>query len=140
MQPISLIRAAAIGIVVALVLVLITFLIADWASGPLRAAQFGGSEVEEIPVIGALIATVIGGLVGVGLAFVAKRFSDPEQVFLTVAAIGLVLYGIMALVAADDWRTGYWLNVLHIAAAVPIVGWLREWLAPARLMRTAAVA
>lgn len=126
--PTTLLRAAVGGIVAALVLVLVTFLIADAASGPLLATQPGASSAEEIVVGQALGATIVGGLVGVGLALLVRRFDEPRRVFTSMCVAALVLYGVIALIAAETALTGYWLNVMHVAAAVPIVGMLAHWL------------
>lgn len=114
--------------VAAVVAVVVVFLIADAASGPLLAEQPGGDGVEEVPLGGAVFGTVIGGLVGTGLAVLASRTSRSVELFAGICVVALVLYGLFALSAADDTTTGIWLNVMHIAAAVPIVGLLARWL------------
>lgn len=124
----SLVRSAAIGIVMAVVVVVVVFLIADAASGPLLAEQPGGDGAEEVPLGGAVFGTVIGGLVGTGLAFLVARVSRSVEVFVGICVVGLVLYGLFALSAADDTATGIWLNVMHLGAAIPIVGLLTRWL------------
>lgn len=123
----SLLRSAALGIVAALVAVVIVYLIADAASGPLIAAQ-PGSDAAEIPLGGAMFSTVVGGLVGTAIAFLSDRTSRPVEIFVGICVVALVLYGLVALSAAEDTATGIWLNVMHIAAAVPIVGLLAQWL------------
>ena len=128
MRSDSLFRTAAVGIVAAVVAVVVVFLIADSASGPLLAEQPGGDGAEEVPLGGAVFGTVIGGLVGTGLAALAGRMSRSVQVFVGTCVVALVLYGLFAFSAADDTATGIWLNVMHIAAALPIVGLLARWL------------
>ncbi|MDH3301753.1 MAG: DUF6069 family protein [Acidimicrobiia bacterium] len=124
----SLFRSAVVGTIAAVIAVVVVYLIADAASGPLLAVPPGGDAAEEIPVGGAISATVIGGLVGTAIAFVSGRTSRPVEVFVGVCVVGLVLYGLFALGQAEDAATGVWLNVLHIAAAIPIVGLLARWL------------
>lgn len=124
----SLVKSAGIGIVAAVIAVLIVFLIADAASGPLRAEQPGGGGVDDIPLGGALFGTVIGGLVGTAIAAVAARLGRSVEVFLGACVVGLILYGLFALSSADNTSTGIWLNVMHLVAAVPIVGLLARWL------------
>ncbi|MEL7156396.1 MAG: DUF6069 family protein [Actinomycetota bacterium] len=128
MRTDSLLRSALMGTVVAVVAVVIVFLVADAASGPLLATQPGGDVPEEVPLGGAIFGTILGGLVGTGLAALSRRTPRPVPVFVGICVVGLVLYGIQALTAADTTGTGLWLNVMHIAAAVPIVGSLTLWL------------
>lgn len=123
----SLLRSATLGIVAALVAVVIVYLIADAASGPLITAQ-PGSEAAEIPLGGAIFSTVVRGLVGTAIAVLADRTPRPVEIFVGICVVGLVLYGLAALRVAEDTATGIWLNVMHIAAAVPIVGLLAQWL------------
>ena len=122
----SLLRRAVAGIVAAVIAVVVVFAIADAASGPLLAAQPGSDVTEEIPLGAAIFGTVVGGLVGTVIALLSV--SRPVEVFVGVCVVALVLYGLFALSAADDSATGIWLNVMHIAAAVPIVGLLARWL------------
>ncbi len=122
-------RSAAVGIVGALVLVAIVFFIADAVSGPLMVTAVGADAPEELPLGGALFATVIGGLAGIVIAAVASRFDRGPTIFLIVCVVGLVLYGFLPFGATDDNSTAWWLNAMHIAAAVPIVGSLYRWLA-----------
>lgn len=127
MRSDSLVQSAAAGIVAAVVAVVVVFFIADAASGPLMANDPSG-ELAEVAVGAAVVAVIIGGLVGTLIAFLVKNLSQAAQVFLGICAVGLVLYGIFALIQADDIATGVWLNVMHIAAAIPIVGMLTRWL------------
>ncbi|MEM8925479.1 MAG: DUF6069 family protein [Actinomycetota bacterium] len=127
MRSDSLLRQALVGIVVAAVGVAIVWLIADAASGPLMANGPDG-ELAEVPLGGAVFAVVIGGLVGTGIAFLLRRLGRGAPVFLGVCVVGLVLYGIWAFSQAENTATGVWLNVMHIVAAVPIVGLLTQWL------------
>ena len=124
----SLLRSAIIGIVAAVIAVVVVFFIADAASGPLLVSQPGADAPEEAPLGGAVLFTVVGGLVGAGLAFLAGRMARSVEVFVGICVVGLVLYGLFALSAAEDTATGIWLNILHLAAAVPIVGMLARWL------------
>ncbi len=132
----SLLRTAIVGIVAAVVAVVVVYLIADAVSGPLLAAPPGGGDAEEVPLGGAIVATVIGGVVGAGLAFVSGRTPSPVKIFVGICIVGLVLYGLFALSQAESTSTGIWLNVMHIAAAVPIVGLLARWLQGRQLITT----
>ena len=124
----SLLRSAVAGMVVAVIAVVVVYVIADAASGPLLATPPGGDSAEEIPLGAAIVATVIGGLVGIGVAFLSGRTSRPVEIFVGICLAALVLYGLFALSAADSTTTGIWLNVMHVSAAVPIVTLLARWL------------
>ena len=132
-------RQGGIGIAVAVVLVLVTYLIADAASGPLLVTQPGSDTPEEVPVGAVLVFTVLGGAIGTGLALVANRFRRPRTTFVTAAGVALLLYGIMPFTAAEATSTAIWLNAMHLAAAVPIIGLLARSLASQR-SETAQVA
>ncbi len=125
----SLLRNAVVGIVAAVGAVVITFFIADAISGPLMASQPGADGPQEVPLGGAVFGTVFGGVVGTVLAFITSRMKRSTFVFVLICLIGLVLYGLFAWTAADNQSTGIWLNVMHLAAAVPIVGQLTRWVA-----------
>ena len=121
----SLVRSGGMVIVAAMVFVTIAYLIADAATGGLWVTPMGGDTPEEIPLGVALFMTVIGGLVGTGFAFVARRFAPrPRVTFVVVCGVALVLFGLMPLTAAEETATGVWLNVVHLSAALPIVGGL----------------
>jgi hypothetical protein len=120
-------QSAGIGIVVAIVAVIITYFIGDAVSGPLRALGPDG-EMADVPLAGGIIGTVLGGLVGTLIAFLLRNRGNGVNIFLGICAVALVLYGLYAISAADTLTTGIWLNVMHIAAAVPIVGSLMQWM------------
>jgi cation transporter-like permease len=71
----SLVRTGGMAIVAALVFVAIAFLIADAATGGLWVTPMGGETPEETPLGVALFMTLMGGVVGTGLAFAARRFA-----------------------------------------------------------------
>jgi hypothetical protein len=123
----SLGRTAIIGSVIGLIAVIVVFLIADAISGPLMANDPSG-EMADVPLGGAIFGVVIGALVGTGLAFLLRNAGNAANIFSGICLVALVLYGIYAFVQADDAVTGIWLNVMHIAAAVPIAGLLDVWL------------
>ena len=117
-------RQGVTGIAIAAVLVLVTYLLADAASGPLLVTQPGSDTPEEVPVAAVLVFTVLGGAIGIGLALVANRFRRPRTTFVNAAVVALLLYGIMPFAAAEATSTAIWLNAMHLAAAVPIIGLL----------------
>lgn len=127
----SLIRIAAISLITALVAVSLVYTIADSLSGPLMAAQPGSDESTQLTLANAVGATFFGGIIGTILAFVVSRLKRSVQIFAGICLVGLVLYGVVAYNAADDTTTGLWLNIMHLTAAIPIVGGLARWLSTA---------
>ena len=125
-------KAAGLGTTAALVLVVITYLIADAASGPLLVTQPGSDSPEEI-ALGAVVAfTVLGGVVGLVLALVVNRRGWPPSTFIALCAAALLLYGVVPFAAAEQTSTAIWLNAMHVAAAAPIIGLLARSLADER--------
>lgn len=128
----TIVKAAGFGTAAALGLVLITYLIADAASGPLLVTQPGSDTVEKI-ALGAVVAfTVLGGAVGLGLALVVNRRSWAPSTFITVCVAALALYAIVPFTAAEQTSTAIWLNTMHVAAAAPIISLLARSLADER--------
>ncbi len=116
-------KAGAIGIGIAIIGVGIAFFIADAISGPLLVTPPGGDEVQEVNVGLAIFSTVFAGVIGIGIAAVCKQFlSNPAAAFLGICAVALIIYAILPFTASEEVSTGIWLNVMHIVAAVPIVG------------------
>jgi uncharacterized membrane protein len=109
-------------------MVAVVYFIADAVSGPLTVTPPGGDGVEEVPISAAVTFTVLGGLVGVVLALLSTRLKRSVNVFTGICLVSLVLYGIAPFGAAESTSTAIWLNVMHLAAAIPIVGMLRQWL------------
>ena len=119
----GLIRAAVVGTVVALIAVAIVYGIAMAVDADLRVTGPGADTPEKVPIATALVITALGGVMGWVLAVLARRFtSRPAMVFLGVCLVLLVLDGITPFTASDTASTGIWLNVMHLAAAGPIVG------------------
>ncbi len=129
------VRAGLIGTLVAVVAVAIAFFIGDAVSGPLMVTPPGGDAPEELVLAPAVFSTVIGGIVGLGLATLFKRVvGNPVPAFVGFCIVALIAYGAFSFTAAEEFATGVWLNVFHIAAALPIVGAL------ARAMQGASAA
>lgn len=123
----TLMRAGATGTVTAVVFVSAVFFVADAGSGPLLAEGPDG-ELGEASVVGAVVLTTIGGVVGAAIAFVLRTRERAELRFLNICAVFLVIYGAWAFNQAERMSTGIWLNVMHLAAAAPIIDQLRRWL------------
>jgi hypothetical protein len=128
----ALAKAAGLGTTVALGLVLVTYLIADAAGGPLLITQPGSDNIEEVALGAVVLFTVLGGVVGLGLALVVNRRGWPPSTFIAVCAAALALYAIVPFTAAEQTSTAIWLNAMHLAAAAPIIGLLARSLADER--------
>ncbi len=130
-KRLGLIKTGALATSVAVVLVVIVHLIARGSGDDLVVVSevgLGPPKVREIFVT--IAATVAGGIIGMALASLARRFTPrPQIAFVSVCILGLIGYGILAFIRADQNSTAIWLNVMHIAAAIPIVGALTYLLA-----------
>lgn len=110
---------AIVGTVVALVLVAI----AQAADANLLVTSPGADTPSEVPIGMVLLMTALGGVVGFALASLARRFaSRPPRTFLIICLVLLVVDGITPFSSSDQASTGFWLNSMHLAAALPIVG------------------
>ncbi len=124
----TVLRPAGMAILVALVLAAITFFIADAISGPLTLEPSGDAAAEEVTIGATVVAAIVGSLLGVGLALLSRLATRPQTVFLTICVVGLVGSGIMLFGQAEQASTAVWLNLMHLAVAVPVVGSLWRWL------------
>lgn len=77
LQEPAIAKAGGVGIALALVFVLIAYLVADAASGPLLVTQPGSDTAEEVPLGLALVVTLLGGAIGIGLELAANRLRRP---------------------------------------------------------------
>jgi len=129
-QRLGLLPTAGGSIVAAVILVVIVYFVAKGAGDDLLVApEVGTGTPEELKLGVAIAAVVFGGIVGAVLTVLARRFTPrPRMFFLAVSLLGLTLYGILAFVRAEETSTAIWLNTMHIAAAVPIVGGLMRLL------------
>ena len=121
-------KSTLIGTIAAVIGVVLTLFIADAVSGPLMVTPPGSDAPEELLLDAAIPATVIGGLAGLGLAAACARLlgAKAATAFLAICAFGLVAYGVLSFTAAEELATGVWLNVMHVVAAIPIVGLLHR--------------
>lgn len=122
----KLLKSGLIGTVGAVVAVAITFLIGDAISGPLLATSPGTDAPEAVAIGAALAGTVVGGIAGIILAAISKQFlgAKAAAIFVGICVVGLVAYGAFSFTATEEISAGIWLNVMHIVAAIPIVGLL----------------
>jgi hypothetical protein len=104
-------------------MVAVVFWVADASTDGLVVEMPGSSDLQELGFGDVIVPTVFGGIVGAVLAWAAGRFAArPRVTFMAVCVIGLVVYGVVPFIAANDTASAVWLNVMHVAAAVPIVG------------------
>ncbi len=124
-------KAALVGTVIGILAAIVFWFIATAISGDLIVTPPGESVPDRVPV-GVMVPSVgIGGVAGLVIAFVlSKVTSNPATAFVATCLVALVLYGTYSFIRAEDLATGFWLNVLHIAAAIPIVGLLHRSLSP----------
>lgn len=83
----AMVRAGAIGVGVALALVLGVYLVADAASGPLLVTQPGADVAEKVPLGAVFGFTVLGGVAGIGLAVVVDRLRRGPATFVLYAEL-----------------------------------------------------
>lgn len=86
--------------------------------------EFGSGAAEPLELVEAILVTLFLGLViGPLAAWIGRRqLRSPRNGFLAFSAVGLGVYGIIAFVRADAFSTAIWFNVMHLGAAIPIVG------------------
>jgi hypothetical protein len=130
LNDLNLPRAAAAGTAMAIVAAVVFWFIATTISGDLVATAPGQSTPEPIPVGAMIPAVTLGGIAGFLIALaLRKATSSPATTFVVVCLVALVPYGAYSFIQAEDISTGIWLNVLHIVAAIPIVGLVQRSLA-----------
>ena len=130
----GLLKATGMSLAAGLVTVTIVFVVADAATDNLLVTPVGGDVAEEIGLGVVLFMAVIGAVAGMGLAWIIGRFAPrPRATFLAVTLIGLVLFGIVPFTAAEETTTAVWLNLLHIAVAIPVIGGLAARLPDTRV-------
>ena len=81
----TLMKAAGTGTLGAVVFVIAVWFVADAASGPILADNPDG-DLAEVRLAGAIIATIIGGILGTGLAFLLRGRARGERRFLNISA------------------------------------------------------
>lgn len=124
----DIIRNGVVGLVIGAVFASIVFFIGDAVSGPFEVTPIGQDETITVAVPSVVFATIVGGIIGMVLAIVASFLPRPRQIFRGACLVGLVVLAVSAFGASEAFETGVWLNVMHVGAAVPIVGRLTEGL------------
>lgn len=109
---------AAVGAAVANVVVA---LIASAADVSLEVTQMGADQREEIPIAMFAIASVIGALIGGGIAQGLAKRAGAARTFTIVGVVGTVVSMISPIAADADAETKWLLAVTHVVAAAIIV-------------------
>ncbi len=121
--PTGYLKSSALILLTAVASVTIVFVAARATGDQLRVTP----EFSSAPASSAGFMTVAGATLTLGLlslvvaGFVGRFVPRPRLVLLGGAVIGLAGYGVLAFVKADTTATALWLNIMHLAAAVPIV-------------------
>ena len=117
----SFLRSAATGILIGAALVTLVWVVARVTGEDLRIQAPGSDTPEKLPIFFPPFVTILLGAVATGVALLFRRRGWSARIFYGVAAVFLILYGLVAFSRADTTGTGIWLNVMHIAAAAGIV-------------------
>lgn len=127
MRSLTLLRSAIVGTGVAVLLVLAVYLVANLMDDPLMVEGPNGDS-QKVAIPSAVLFTVLAGVAGMALAVLTARTHRSTATFTAICLLGLVIYGSVPFLAAEATSTAIWLNVMHVAAAIPIVGTLTQWL------------
>ena len=118
----NILTAGAIGIVVGAVLAVIVQLIAQAADVDFIVDPPGGGT-EEVTIAQTIPAVIVGGVILTALALVFRNMGARGlRIFLGVATVLLVLSFISPFSAAEKTETAVSLSLMHVAAAIGIVG------------------
>ncbi len=123
-KRLGLAKTGAFATGVATILVLIVYFIAKGSGDELVAvSELGIGPPKELNMVVTVAATIAGGILGMAFAWLARRFTPrPRLAFISVSILGLILYGFLAFGRTDQHSTAIWLNLMHLAAALPISG------------------
>ena len=103
-------------------------LIASAADVSLEVKQMGADVREELPIVLFAVASVVGALIGVGLAQLLAARAGARQRFLQIGVIGTVLSFVSPLTADADSGTKAVLAITHVVAAAVILPLLAKTL------------
>lgn len=114
-------RATGIAAVGAAVANLAVALIARAADVSLEVTQMGADQRDEIPLAMFAIASVVGALIGGGIAQALARRAGAARTFTIIGVVGTVLSMVSPLAADAAGETKWLLALTHVVAAVIIV-------------------
>lgn len=114
-------RAGGIAAAAAAVANVVVVVIARAADVSLEVTQMGADTREELPIVLFAIASVVGGLIGIGLAQLLAARPQARRRFVVVGVVGTVLSFISPLAADADSGTKVVLALTHVVAAAVIL-------------------
>lgn len=114
-------QATGIAAAGAAVANLVVALIAGAADVSLEVTQMGADQREEIPIAMFAIASVIGALIGGGIAQGLAKRAGAARTFTIVGVVGTVVSMISPIAADADAETKWLLAFTHVVAAAIIV-------------------
>ena len=117
----SFLRTAATGVIAAVVLVTLIWVVARVTGDDVRVQTPGADAPEPMEVYYPAVATIFNGVVGAGIVWLLRKRSSGRMIFLGLAAAVLIFQGMSAFTATDSNGTAIWLNVMHLAAAGALV-------------------
>ena len=113
--------SALIAGAIAAVANLVVYFIAGAANVPLQIAAPGSSELQRLPFVPVVLASLIPALVATALLLVLRRFTPrADTVFQVIAVIFLVVSFSGPLGMPTDGATKFVLNLMHVVAGVII--------------------
>ena len=116
----ALARAAALGTLIALVLVGALYGIAR-LTGDELLVEPPGQPVGAAPLAGALVGTVVGGVLAWVGALVARRTLRPRAVLVIAAVVACLISLASPIGAATTTPSAIWLSAMHLAVLVGVV-------------------
>ncbi len=114
-------RATAIAAAGAAVANLVVALIAKAADVSFQVAPMGSDTRQDIPVVMFAVASVVGALIGGGVAQLLARRAGAARTFVIVGAVGTALSLITPIAADADAAMKWVLLVSHVIAGAIIV-------------------
>ena len=114
-------RAGGFAAVGAAVANLVVVVIARAADVSLEVTQMGADTREELPIVLFAIASVVGGLIGIGLAQLLAARRQARRRFVVIGIVGTVLSFISPIAADADAGTKVVLALTHVVAAAVIL-------------------
>ena len=120
-MPSSFLRSAATGVLIAVVLVTVVWVVARVTGDDLRVQTPGNDNPEPMAIFFPAVAVIFNGLIGAGIVWLLRNRSNGRIIFLGLVAVILIFQGIQAFTATDSDGTALWLNGMHLAAAAAIV-------------------
>lgn len=117
----DLLRLGGMAILGAGVVNTILGLVADAAGVAMAVKGFGSNSREAIPVFAYMVSTLMGGVIGLVLAFFMKRSGAAKKSFYIATGVLTVVSFIGPLTADTSTGTKITLELMHVVAALIII-------------------